>query len=165
MEIPAARTELVHRYVAHYGPVTLRDMAYFFRWPQRELKACLQALPCQTLTCDGHTYYYIEAPSSLPAIPKCLFLAGFDPLLLGYEKKDSPFLPPAHVKKVFNNTGIVFPSLLLDGTVQGKWKEQPRHIEVTTFEHWNKRQITAIQKTAGTLWPDKPLRWMQAPPP
>jgi hypothetical protein len=104
-------------------------------------------------------------PSRLPAIPKCLFLAGFDPLLLGYEKKDSPFLPPAYAKKVFNNTGIVFPALLLDGTVQGKWKEQPRHIEVTAFAHWNKTQIAAIQKTANTLWPDKPLQWTHAPPP
>ena len=130
-----------------------------------ELKAYLQALSCQTLTCDGRTYYYITVPSRLPAIPKCLFLAGFDPLLLGYEKKDSPFLPPAYVKMVFNNTGIVFPALLRDGTVQGKCKEQPRHIEVTAFAHWNKTQIAAIQKTANTLWPDKPLQWTHAPPP
>ena len=165
MEITAARTELVRRHLTHYGPVTLRDMAYFFRWPQRELKAYLQALSCQTLTCDGRTYYYITVPSRLPAIPKCLFLAGFDPLLLGYEKKETPFLPPEHLKKIFNNTGIVFPALLMDGTVQGKWKEQPRHVEVTAFAHWNKTQIAAIQKTANTLWPDKPLQWTHAPPP
>ena len=155
-----ARTELLRRYVTHYGPVSIRDMAYFFRWTQRDLKNLLAQLPVQTVACGGHTYYYLEEPDVLPALPRCVFLAGFDPLMLGYEKTENPFLPPEHLKKVFNNTGIVFPTLLLDGTVRGKWKEQDKCIALTPFTNWNKPQTTAVQKAAKGLWPDKPLKFL-----
>ena len=152
-----ARTELLRRYLTHYGPVTLHDMMYFFRWTQREIKLRLAVLSPETALCQTQTYYYLKEPDALPPLPRCLFLAGFDPLLLGYEKKESPFLPPEHLKQVFNNTGIVFPAILLDGTVRGRWKEHPRHIEVTPFTDWNSRQQASVQKTVAALWPEKPL--------
>lgn len=158
MNIDQARLELLRRHLTHYGPVSLHDMMYFFRWPQRELKKLLSALSAQTLDCDGNTYYYMVEPHSLPALPRCIFLAGFDPVMLGYEKKESFFLPKAHLKKVFNNTGIVFPTLLLDGTVAGKWKENDKYISLTPFENWSKSTSATIQKSADALWPDKPLR-------
>lgn len=160
MPTEQARLELLRRYVTHYGPVSLHDMMYFFRWTQRELKALLTQLPVQTVSCDRRTYYYLKEPDVRPALPRCIFLAGFDPLMLGYEKKESPFLPPEHLKKVFNNTGIVFPPLLIDGTVRGKWKEQDKYIALTAFEPWNKTQTAAVQKAAKDLWPDKPLKFL-----
>ena len=158
MAAEQARSELLRRYLTHYGPVTLHDMMYFFRWTQRELKGLLAGLSPKTLTCQGQTYYYLKEPDILPPLPLCVFLAGFDPLLLGYEKKESPFLPPEQLKKVFNNTGIVFPTLLLDGKVTGKWKEDSKYICLTPFETWNKTQAAAVQKAAKNLWPDKPLK-------
>ena len=158
MAAEQARAELLRRYLTHYGPVTLHDMMYFFRWTQRELKGLLAGLSPKTLTCQGQTYYYLTEPDVLPPLPRCVFLAGFDPLLLGYEKKESPFLPPEHLKKVFNNTGIVFPALLLDGKVAGRWKEDGKYICLTPFENWNKTQSAAVQKAAKNLWPDKPLK-------
>lgn len=158
MPAEQARSELLRRYLTHYGPVTLHDMMYFFRWTQREIRQLLTALSPKTILCQKQTYYYIEEPAVLPPLPRCLFLAGFDPLMLGYEKKENPFLPPEHLKKVFNNTGIVFPTLLLDGKVLGKWKEQDKSIALTAFETWNKTQTAAVQKTARTLWPDKPVK-------
>jgi len=158
MDAAQARAELLRRYLNHYGPVTLHDMMYFFRWTQREIRQLLTALSPKTILCQKQTYYYIEEPAVLSPLPRCLFLAGFDPLMLGYEKKENPFLPPEHLKQVFNNTGIVFPTLLLDGTVRGKWKEQDKFIALTAFENWNKTQTAAVEKTARPLWPDKPVK-------
>ncbi|MBR5537412.1 MAG: AlkZ family DNA glycosylase [Clostridia bacterium] len=158
MDADQAKTELLRRYLTHYGPVSLHDMMYFFRWTQRDLKQLLTGLSPRTVFCREQTYCYLKEPAALPPLSRCLFLAGFDPLLLGYEKKESPFLPPEHLKRVFNNTGIVFPTLLLDGTVLGKWKELPRRIEVTPFAHWNRQQLTAVQKNAAALWPEKQLK-------
>ena len=158
MPAQQARQALLRRYLTHYGPVSLHDMMYFFRWTQRELKTLLAGLPARMLECDGNTYYYFVEPDSLPALPRCVFLAGFDPVMLGYEKKESPFLPPAHLKQVFNNTGIVFPTILLDGTVGGKWKEADKHISLTALEGWNKTQASAVQKAEKALWPDKPVK-------
>ena len=151
-----ADAELLRRYVTHYGPVTLHDAMYFFRWSQKKLRALLDGLYAETLTCDGRTYYYLVQPQA-PPVPRCIFLAGFDPLLLGYEKKESLYLPPEHLKQIFNNTGIVFPALLVDGQVKGKWKEQPKRVEITLFAPLNKSQLQAIRRECRRLWPEKQL--------
>ena len=151
-----ADAELLRRYVTHYGPVTLHDAMYFFRWSQKKLRALLDGLHAETLTCDGRTYYYLVQPQA-PPVPRCIFLAGFDPLLLGYEKKESLYLPPEHLKQIFNNTGIVFPALLVDGQVKGKWKEQPKRVEITLFAPLNKPQLQAIRRECRRLWPEKQL--------
>lgn len=153
-----AALELLRRYVTHYGPVTLHDAMYFFRWTQKKILTLLDELGVHTLTCLGRTYYYLAQPSAPSPIPSCLFLAGFDPLMLGYEKKESLYLPPEHLKKIFNNTGIVFPALLVDGQVKGKWKEQPRCIEITLFETLNKTQTQAMERECARLWPEKPCK-------
>lgn len=152
-----ADAELLRRYVTHYGPVTLHDAVYFFRWSQKKIRALLDGLQVKTLTCEGRAYYYLVHPEALPPVPRCIFLAGFDPLLLGYEKKESLYLPPEHLKKIFNNTGIVFPSLLVDGVVRGKWKEQSKCVEITLFEPLNKSQLQAVRRECRRLWPEKQL--------
>ena len=152
-----AERELLRRHLTAYGPVSLRDMAYFFRWTQKQLKALLSELPAETVTCEGRTYYYIGMPSSLPPVPRCLFAAGFDPLLLGYEKTENPVLPPEHLKKIFNNTGIVFPALLVEGAVCGKWKEQPKRIEITAFAPLDE---AAVLNEAAGLWLGKPVKFL-----
>ena len=157
-----ADAELLRRYVTHYGPVTLHDAMYFFRWPQKRILALFHELGVHTLTCQGRTYYYLVRPEAPPPIPRCIFLAGFDPLMLGYEKKESLYLPPEHLNKIFNNTGIVFPSLLMDGQVKGKWKEHPRRIEITLFEPLNKTQTQAMERECTRLWPEKPMQIVRA---
>ena len=149
-----ARRELLRRHLTCCGPVTLRDMAYFFRWPQQELKGLLAELPAEQIRCEGAPYYYIGVPNALPPVPECVFLAGFDPMLLSYEKQDNPILPAEWRKQLFNNTGIVFPALLVNGRVCGKWKEQPRAVEVTLFEPCDP---PLLQETARPLWPEKQL--------
>ena len=151
-----ADAELLRRYVTHYGPVTLHDAMYFFRWSQKKIRTLLDGLHAETLTCGGRTYYYLVQPQA-PPVPRCIFLAGFDPLLLGYEKKESLYLPPEHLKQIFNNTGIVFPALLVDGQVKGKWKEQPKRVEITLFAPLNKSQLQAIRRECRRLWPEKQL--------
>ncbi len=155
-----ARLELLRRYITHYGPVTINDMAYFFRWPKRELKALMTKLPLQIADCKGIKHYWLKQPDALPALPRCLFLAGFDPMLLGYEKTENPSLPRAYVKQIFNNTGIVFPALLVDGVVRGKWKEQAKCVEITLFEPLSDTRRRAAERAAKTLWPDKPARFL-----
>ena len=158
LEREQADLELLRRYVTHYGPVTLHDAMYFFRWPQKKITGLLRQLPVKTCTCKGRTYYYMVQPDSFPPLPHCVFLAGFDPLMLGYEKKESLYLPPEHLKQVFNNTGIVFPTLLVDGRVRGKWKEQPKYIDVTLLEPLNKTQMRAMERECARLWPNKAIR-------
>ena len=63
--------------------------------------------------------------------PDCLFLAGFDPLMLGYEKKQNIFLPQTYLRGIFSLSGIVMPPVLLHGAVTGRWKRSGKRLQIT----------------------------------
>ena len=76
----------------------------------------MQGLDLKEVTCGGRIYYDL-GDSRTAAIPECLFLAGFDPLLLSYEKRENPCLPPQCLRGIFSLAGIVNPAVLL----RGRW--------------------------------------------
>ncbi len=154
-----ARQALLHRYIAHYGPVTLRDAAYFFRWTQAEVKALLPLLPVEPVTCNGATCYHIPVAAPTADIPPVILLAGFDPLMLGYRKEDNPFLPAENLRGIFNLAGIVNPAILLHGRVAGKWKEKDGKVELTAFEPLAPENKRLIEQEAARLFTIKKLKW------
>ncbi len=105
----AAWREILRRYFTHCGPATLRDAAYFLGLSQRELKRRMQDLDLREIPCGGQVYYDLGTSRSLPDIPACLFLAGFDPLMLSYEKRENPCLPSECLRGIFSLAGIVSP--------------------------------------------------------
>ena len=158
VEENAARLKLLRRYLTHYGPVTLRDAAYFFHWTQGEIKALLARLPVQSGTCEGRTYYWlVEAPQE--NVPQVRLLAGFDPLMLGYRKEDNPFLPSEHLRGIFNLAGIVHPAILLRGRVIGRWKEKNGKVEFTAFEAIAEADKRLIEEEASRYYPVKKVIW------
>ncbi len=137
MNEDTAQLELARRYFLHYGPASIHDCQYFFHTTAAQVKGWLARLPVQSAVCaeNGITYYWIEDDRlSDAAMPACLFLAGFDALMLGYEKKESLFLPGEHLRGIFNLAGIVMPAVLIDGWVVGRWKYKNRTCTVTLFE-------------------------------
>ena len=84
-------------------------------------------------------------------LPKCLFLAGFDQLMLGYEKTESLFLPKGHMRDIFNLAGIVRPAILVNGTVVGWWTLKNRKPKITLFSPADQKLIS---DTATGLWND-----------
>ncbi len=159
MEEDAARLETVRRYLTHYGPVTLRDAAYFLHWTQAEAKALFIRLGAETLACEGSTYWHLPAAEPTSDMPVACMLAGFDPLMLGYRKEDNPFLPQEHLRGIFNLAGIVNPPILLHGRVVGKWKESKGKVELTAFETIGARNRRRIEQEAERLYQVKKLIW------
>lgn len=145
-----ARLELARRYFTHFGPATIKDAAYFFGKPQSQVKSWLAQLPVTQTALDGQDYFYIDRGLAAGEIPPCLFLAGFDQLMLGYEKKESLFLPQAHTRQVFTLAGIVRPALLVDGTVAGWWNRKNQTLAITLFTPVEKPRIS---DAAMAQWP------------
>ncbi len=83
-----------------------------------------------------------------------ILLAGFDQLMLGYQKKESLYLPSEHLRGIFNLAGIVMPAILLDGKVVGKWKKKNTMLTFTLFETVSARDKKAISGEAEKLWND-----------
>ena len=102
---------------------------------------------------NGKTYFYIDNGRPEAVLPACIFLAGFDPLMLGYEKKESLFLPPEYLRGIFNLAGIVMPAVLIDGRVVGKWKYKNRTCTVTLFEDTADNRKT-VSDSAQQMWND-----------
>ena len=146
-----ADLELARRYFTHFGPATVKDAAYFFSTTQTQVKSWLKQLPVTETTMDGKSYFYID--NGLPAgeLPACLFLAGFDQLMLGYEKTESLFLPKEHMRDIFNLAGIVRPAILVNGTVIGWWNLKNRKLKITLFSPADQK---LIERTATALWND-----------
>ncbi|MBQ2767874.1 MAG: winged helix DNA-binding domain-containing protein [Clostridia bacterium] len=155
MDTPDAEREMMRRYLAHYAPATLRDMAYFFGWTQAKCRTILWELPHESAVIDGRTYFWSDSlPTDCGDIPRCIFLAGFDPLMLGYRKEDSVFLPPEHLRGIFNLAGIVMPAVLLCGRVVGRWRRKGSRITVESFETLDADAKRAVREMAEVCFPD-----------
>ena len=86
------------------------------------------------------------------ALPDCLLLAGFDPLVLGYEKKQSVFLPPEYLRGIFSLSGIVMPPVLLHGSVAGRWKHSGKRLLITQFRPFSQEECGFAEAAAAQLW-------------
>ena len=147
-----ARLELARRYFTHFGPATVKDAAYFFGSTQAQVKAWLSQLPVEEAPLNGKSYYFIGSDTVPdPELPPCLFLAGFDQLMLGYEKTESLFLPREHMRDIFSLAGIVRPAVLVHGNVVGWWNRKNRRLTVTLFSPAGHKLIA---DTADRLWSD-----------
>ena len=146
-----ARLELARRYFTHFGPATIKDAAYFFGTTQSKVKFWLKQLSVSETTYDSKSYFYIDNTFSADELPACLFLAGFDQLMLGYEKTESLFLPKEHMRNIFNLAGIVRPAILVDGTVVGWWNLKNRKLKITLFSPADQKLISDV---ASRLWND-----------
>lgn len=148
-----ALTEQMRRYLTHIAPATLRDIAYFFGCSQTYVKQILQTLPVQSFSLDGAEYFYMgELNGNYPPIPGCVFLAGFDQLMLGYEKKHSKYLPQEYLRGIFNLAGIVMPGLLLNGSIAGRWKRKNKKLEIICFRTITLKEKKAIKDKAQSIW-------------
>ena len=145
---------LMRRYLTHYGPVTVQDAAYFFGLPQRELLPVIESLSPQELICKGKIFYSLGDINITGDLSCCRFLAGFDPLMLGYEKRSNPFLPEEALRGVFTLAGIVRPSILLDGKIVGVWKRRGKAVELTWLIPLQSLQCKRIEEEALRIFGD-----------
>ena len=154
LERDTARRELLCRYFAHYGPARLQDAAHFFGASQRALTPLLPDLPLREETWRGEAVFSLDAPQPSDAIPEVLLLAGFDPLLLGYDKREDPLLPEAYRTRVYRPGGMLLSSVLLRGRIAAVWKRTGRTLTVTAFAPLSATDKTAIEAEACRLFPE-----------
>lgn len=150
-----AKLEIARRYFTNIAPATIHDAMYYFHTTAAQVKEWLSHLPVKSTECDGREYFYIENGKSYnKSMPKCLFLAGFDQLMLGYEKRESLFLGFDNLRDIFNLAGIVMPAVMIDGKVVGKWKRKGEKLDVTLFSKVNAKNRKAVRDKAEELWAD-----------
>jgi hypothetical protein len=130
IETSAARTELVRRYLAAFGPASRADLADWSGLLVRDLEPALDALePLRRFRSeDGREL--IDLPRApLPAADveaPVRFLPRWDSVLLAHADRRR-VLPEAYRKAVIQRNGDVRQTFLVDGLVAGTWRlERPR---------------------------------------
>ena len=138
MEEADALLEQTRRYFTGFGPASVRNAAYYFCTTQTEIKKRISQLPLGVMEADEQRLYTMHTGRiQEPAIPECLLLAGFDPLMLGYEKKTERF-PAAGVsaryfQPVRHRHAAGFAARHGRGTLEAQRQAAARHAVPSVF--------------------------------
>lgn len=140
-----ARAAFIRKYFNSFGPASIEDCANFTHYSKGEIIRLIEEynIPLRSVVCEGIEYFYIKELKGDCKIPECLFLAGFDQLIMGYKDR-SRIMDAKDKGKVVTNSGIVHPTILLDGRLQAKWKKDKAKLVVTPFTRLSKKKKNLI---------------------
>lgn len=134
MDRDEARLVLMERYFECFGPATEADCAAFTGYGITEVRTLLRrgGLPLRSVDIGGVPHFHVGRLRAARALPDCIYLAGFDQLVMGYKDR-SRFLDPEDKSLAVNQAGIVYPGILLYGRLCARWKKEPGRLSITPF--------------------------------
>jgi hypothetical protein len=163
MERDRARIALLRRYFRTFGPATIEDYLYFTGYKKREFETMI-GCPVKDLRhkpellgpelrvlSRGEKDYYYTGDLPGGGIPPCLFLTGFDQLLMGYRDR-SRVVDDAFKAKVTTATGIVHPTVILRGRLGAAWKKDGDCLNITAFDRISRRDQRLIAETGEAVF-------------
>jgi hypothetical protein len=131
-----ARAEMIRRYLAAFGPASLRDIVQWSMMHVPELKASLALLEPLRRFCDesGRELFDVtRAPLPDPDTPAPVrFLPKWDNVLLAFADR-TRVLPEPYRKKVIRMNGDVAQTFLVDGFVAGTWRWEDGRVVTKPF--------------------------------
>lgn len=124
----AALATLVERYLAAYGPATLKEV---LRWwgvsvvsVMKPIIAALGDALTEVEVEEARAYVRTEDIDSIqatrPTRGAVHLVGGFDPLIVGAGLREQ-LIPAAHLKRVSRTAGWISPVVLVDGRAAGVW--------------------------------------------
>jgi hypothetical protein len=123
-----ALASLVPRYLAAYGPATLKELLRW--WGMSEvvvMKPVIAALgsALAEVEVDGVRAYVRsedvdDIAATRPTRDDVQLVGGFDPFIVGAGLREA-LLPAAHLKRVSRTAGWISPVVLIDGVARGVW--------------------------------------------
>jgi hypothetical protein len=128
-----ARTWLVRRYLAAFGPTTIDDIQWWTGFSKGETEEALGALKPAAVEVAieglGDEYLMLAEDTQRlrdfppPDLPYVFLLPGLDPYIMGYRDRHR-FLAPKHRAKVFDRAGNAVPTVWVNGRVVGAWGQR-----------------------------------------
>jgi hypothetical protein len=154
-----ARARVVRRYLEVFGPVTLKDVAWWTGFPVSDVRSLLRQLEPELVGCEvlgvGGDFFILEeqwdemAAVSCPEGPVINLLPLLDPLLMGYKERGR-LLSPEYQPYVIDRSGNATSVILVDGKVLGIWDYKVmNNLEVKLY--WFKKPAADIRKRAEDL--------------
>jgi hypothetical protein len=148
-----ARAEMLRRYLAAFGPATLRDIVAWSMMHVPELKAALAHLDLRRFR-DESGRELLDVPRApLPAADTpapVRFLPKWDNLLLSFADR-TRVLPEQYRKTVIGKNGDVAQTFLVDGLVAGTWTVTKGRIALEPFAPLSRAARRELEDEAGRL--------------
>jgi winged helix DNA-binding protein len=148
-----ARSEMLRRYLAAFGPATVRDMVAWSMMHVPEIKAALALLDVRRFRDEnGRELLDVpRAPLPDPEAPAPVrFLPKWDNLLLAFADR-TRVLPEQYRKTVIGKNGDVAQTFLVDGLVAGTWKVVKGRVELEPFAPLSRAAQRELEDEAGRL--------------
>ncbi len=149
-----ARAELLRRYLAAFGPATVRDMNAWSMMHVPELKAALALLDLRRFRDErGKELLDVpRAPLPDPDVPAPVrFLPKWDNVLLAFADR-TRIMPEAYRKRIIRANGDVAPTFLVDGMVAGAWSVDKKRVVLEPFGKLSRAARAALQEEAARLF-------------
>ena len=125
MDLRTARTEVVRRWFAAFGPGTLADVRWWTGWTFGELRGIVAELGLVEVDLGGSAGLVL--PDDLESTPRhepfAAFLPGLDPTVMGWT--DRRFFLGDHARRLFDTNGNAGPTVWWDGHIVGGWAQRP----------------------------------------
>jgi hypothetical protein len=159
IELEVALTELVPRYLAAYGPATLKEILRWWGYARAvDMKPVIAGLGSvlAEVDVDGTRAYVrsedLDDIASTRSTKGAVQLVGtFDPLIVAGGLRDQ-LIPPAHLKRVSRTAGWISPVVLVDGRAAAVWdfarSGDRLTITVDPFEPFGPARRVAVERAA-----------------
>ena len=149
-----ALPEIMRRYLAAFGPASVRDVASFVGMSVGPVKAILETLDLRRFRAeDGTELLDMENGQLLdPETPAPVrFLPTWDAVLLVHARR-TQVLPEAYRPLVFHTKmPPSYPTFLVDGQVAGTWRHEDGEIRLSPFADLRPDHRTALEEEAHRL--------------
>lgn len=145
----SAELEIARHYFSGFGPVSLTDARYYFKENKSTVERWMAQLALHTVEVAGQTRFYCGTLPQPHDIPKVLFVAGFDALLLAFEKRENPFFDARHIRDIYTMTGILKPTVMWNGSLVATWRQDKRARYINPFVPLNARTLKQIVTVAA----------------
>lgn len=107
---------------------------------------CVSASSGMLIWNDSVVYKDTEADYDSKATNAIFVLPGFDPLLVGYEKKVNGMIPAEHLRDVYNLQGIIKPVIIHKGQCIAAWTVRKNTAYISPFQPDNKAACKRAEK-------------------
>jgi winged helix DNA-binding protein len=154
LDVDASRDLLARRYLAAFGPASVKDAASFCGWSITETRAVLARLDLRRFA-DESGGELVDLPDGElppPDVPAPVrFLGQWDAVLLGHAKR-AQVLPDEHRSKVFHTRmPQSVRTFLVDGRVAGTWTPEGGGVAWEPFAPLDEARSRAVEEEAERL--------------
>ena len=163
MDRDEARRILLERYFRRFSPASAEDCATFTGFGLPEVRGLMKTLPLRSVEAEGKEYFFLGVLPRPRPLPACVYLAGFDQLLMGYKDR-TRLLDPEDKLLAVNQAGIAYPGILLYGRLRARWKKEPGRLLITPYHPLSPAACRLAAAAGRRLFGQKELPVVFLPP-